>query len=75
MELPLTFADFAMTEGRFRKHFRHVPADAWHENMLPLAQYLELDGEERDGLQPFIWMVDKQRALGRLLVDSTLVQS
>jgi len=25
MELPFTFADFAVTEGRFRKQFRTVP--------------------------------------------------
>ncbi|MEE8488642.1 MAG: 2-oxoacid:acceptor oxidoreductase family protein, partial [Gemmatimonadota bacterium] len=27
MELPLTIADWAATEGRFRKHFRPIPAD------------------------------------------------
>ena len=42
MELPLTFADFAITEGRFRKQFRTVPRDAWNENMVPLAEYLDL---------------------------------
>jgi pyruvate-ferredoxin/flavodoxin oxidoreductase len=31
MELPLTFADFAMTEARFRKHFRMAAPDTWNE--------------------------------------------
>jgi len=38
LELPLTFADFAITEGRFRKQFRMVPRDAWNENMTPLVE-------------------------------------
>jgi pyruvate-ferredoxin/flavodoxin oxidoreductase len=38
--VPLTFADFAVTEARFRKHFRRRPADTWNENMVPLAEFL-----------------------------------
>ncbi|HMP31329.1 MAG TPA: hypothetical protein PKD85_17115, partial [Saprospiraceae bacterium] len=34
MEVAMTFADFAITEGRFRKHFRKVPRDAWNDNMV-----------------------------------------
>ncbi len=52
MELPLTFADFAITEGRFRKQFRTVPRDAWNDNMIPLAEYLELSAEDREGQVP-----------------------
>lgn len=73
LELPLTFADFAMTEDRFRKHFRTAPRDAWHENMMPLAEFLELDNNARKGKFPFIWTVDNEQELGRLLVDRTMV--
>jgi len=45
MDLPMTFADFAMTEGRFRKHFRSASADTWHEDMIPLAEFLEFETE------------------------------
>ncbi len=31
MEVPMTFADFAITEARFRKHYRTAPPDTWHE--------------------------------------------
>jgi pyruvate-ferredoxin/flavodoxin oxidoreductase len=75
MDVPLTFADFAMSEGRFRKHFRQVPPDAWHEDMLPLADFLQLEEDDREGKFPFIWMVDKQQRLGRLLVGKTMVAS
>jgi pyruvate-ferredoxin/flavodoxin oxidoreductase len=75
LELPLTFADFAMTEGRFRKHFRMAPPDSWHDDMVPLAEFLELDGAARTGKYPFIWTVDKRQRLSRLLVDGTMVAS
>ncbi len=29
MNLPVTFADFAASEGRFRKHFRTAPRETW----------------------------------------------
>jgi pyruvate-ferredoxin/flavodoxin oxidoreductase len=75
LELPLTFADFAATEGRFRKHFRNVPAEAWHDDMLPLADYLELDAEAREGRFPYIWHLLPDGDLGRLLVSAEMVES
>jgi pyruvate-ferredoxin/flavodoxin oxidoreductase len=75
MELAMTFADFAITEGRFRKHFRKVPRDAWNENMVVLSEFLELSGEEREGKFPFIWAVDRKQRLNRVLVAKTIVDS
>ena len=42
LELPMTFADFAATETRFRKHFRTLPRDTWHDDMVPLAEYVAM---------------------------------
>jgi pyruvate-ferredoxin/flavodoxin oxidoreductase len=75
LELPMTFADFAMTEARFRKHFRMAPPDTWHDDMVPLAEFMHLDSDEREGKYPFIWTVDKRQHLSRLLVDETMVKS
>ena len=75
MTLPMTFADFAMTEARFRKHFRMAPPDTWHEDMVPLAEFLDMDEDEREGKYPFIWSVDKRSHLTRLMVDAIMVQS
>ena len=75
MELPLTFADFAMSEVRFRKHFRVAPPDTWNDNMVPLAEFLELSEEERDGRFPYIWSVDREQQLSRLLVAAPMVES
>jgi len=75
MELPLTFADFAVTEGRFRKQFRVAPRDTWNENMVPLAEFLDLDEDDREDTFPYVWMVDKEGQLTRLLVAQPIVES
>jgi pyruvate-ferredoxin/flavodoxin oxidoreductase len=75
MELPLTFADFAVTEGRFRKQFRVAPRDTWNENMVPLAEFLDLDEDDREDAFPYVWMVDKEGQLIRLLVAQPIVKS
>ena len=75
LDIPLTFADFALTEVRFRKHFRTAPPDTWNERMVPLAEFLALDAAEREGRIPYVWTVDTQHRLARLLVDHTIVAS
>jgi pyruvate-ferredoxin/flavodoxin oxidoreductase len=75
MELPMTFADFAATEARFLKHFRKAPPETWNENMVPVAEFLELDADGREGMFPFIWAVDKKNRLMRLLVTEELIKS
>lgn len=75
MEVAMTFADFAITEGRFRKHFRKVPRDAWNDNMVILAEFLEMDEDEREGKFPYIWAVDRKQRLSRVLVAKPIVES
>ena len=73
LQIPLTFADFAVTEDRFRAHFRRVPREHWHDDMMPLAEYLELDEDEREGLEPYIWTIDSQGRLLRAIPGPQLV--
>ncbi|MGH0037914.1 MAG: 2-oxoacid:acceptor oxidoreductase family protein [Myxococcota bacterium] len=75
MDLPMTFADFAITEVRFRKHFRMAPPDTWNESMVPLAEFLEMEEDDREGMFPFVWTVDRKQQLSRLLVDRAMVES
>ena len=75
MDLPMTFADFAVTEGRFRKHFRKAPPETWNDNMLPLHEFLELGGEDREDMYPYIWGVDSKNRLIRVMVSEALVRA
>ena len=75
MEVAMTFADFALTEARFRKHFRKVPRDAWNDNMMVLSEFIELPEADREGIFPYIWTVDKKQNLVRVLVAAPIVDS
>jgi pyruvate-ferredoxin/flavodoxin oxidoreductase len=75
MELPMTFADFAVTEARFRKQFKKSPASTWNDSMIPLHEFLELDESDREGQFPFIWAVNQKNELTRLLVADPMVKS
>ncbi len=75
LELPMTFADFAVTEGRFRKHFRKAPQDAWNDSMIPLAEFLDVDPDEREGRFPYIWALDKKNRLMRVMVSAEMAVS
>ncbi len=75
LEVPFTFADFALTEGRFRKHFKKAPKETWNEQMVPVHEFIELESDDRDGLFPYIWAVDAKQRLGRVLVSQEIIES
>ena len=75
LEVPLTFADFAVTEGRFRKQFRQAPPETWNDDMVQLHLFLDLDEDEREGKYPYIWGVDAKNHLTRILVAEPMVLS
>jgi pyruvate-ferredoxin/flavodoxin oxidoreductase len=75
MELPTTFVDFAVTEARFRKHFRKIPRDAWNENMVLVSEFMALDEDDREDKVPFVWALDAKRQLSRLLVAEPMIRS
>ena len=70
MEVPLTPADFARTEGRFKKQFRQLKADAAG---VPLHEYIDLGQAERNGKTPFVWSTDDDKKLIKLEVAATVV--
>ena len=76
MELAMTFADFAASEARFRKHFKDAPRDTWDdETMLPIDEYLNLDEEDREEIFPFIWTTNEEGQLRRTLMTEDIVES
>ena len=71
----MTFADFAVTEARFRKHFKQAPRGSWNENMVPLHEFVDMTEDERDGRYPYIWGTDSKNRLTRVMVSETLVRT
>ncbi|MBI3702364.1 MAG: 2-oxoacid:acceptor oxidoreductase family protein [Rhizobiales bacterium] len=70
LEAPLTPADFAVTEGRFKKQFRTLAANAVG---VPVHEYIDLSAIDRDGKTPFIWSTDDDKKLIKLEVSQTLI--
>jgi pyruvate-ferredoxin/flavodoxin oxidoreductase len=54
LALPLTTADWAATEGRFRKHFQRIREGENGDDLVPFHEYLALPVGEREGKVPFI---------------------
>ncbi|MBI4410323.1 MAG: ferredoxin, partial [Gemmatimonadetes bacterium] len=73
LELPLTIADWAATEARFKKHFKTLPPDADPDALVPFHDYLELPAAEREGKIPFLYVLREGR-LERLRVSVEMVQ-
>jgi pyruvate-ferredoxin/flavodoxin oxidoreductase len=73
MELPVTIADWAATETRFKQHFSELAeAQAGDEPML-FHEYLAASAGDRAGRTPFIWALTKERKLRRLKASGEMV--
>ena len=75
MDIILTYADFAATVPGLQQHFTPLAdGDARHA-LAPLAEVLELEGEERAEAVPFIWGVNPAGRAVRLAVSAPLVRT
>jgi pyruvate-ferredoxin/flavodoxin oxidoreductase len=72
METPLTPADFAYAEPRFRKQFSPLPVDE-EQIGLPVHEYIELPEAQRGAHVPYIWATDAAQRLTRLKVSPTII--
>jgi pyruvate-ferredoxin/flavodoxin oxidoreductase len=60
VEAPLTAADWAVRQARFRRHFKIVSLGNRSERVKRLSDYLALPTEERDGIEPYIDVRDRE---------------
>jgi len=73
LSLPLTIADWAAAEGRFRPHFSAIAPDIAEDEVVPFADYLQLPPDEREEKRPFIHALQPDGRLGRLAVGAEIV--
>ncbi len=74
MELPVTIADWAATEVRFKQHFSELPASQSGDEMMVFHEYVAASSGDREGRTPFIWALTKERKLRRLKVSAEMVE-
>jgi len=73
MDLAFTFADYALLMPALHEHFRSVPAGFESADLVPVDQYLNIEEELVDRVVPFVWAIDDQDVLVRLVVSRALV--
>jgi pyruvate-ferredoxin/flavodoxin oxidoreductase len=73
MELPLTIADWAATEVRFKQHFGEVGGDVAADTLVPFHEVVAMAAAEREGVVPFVYAATKDRRLRRLRVSNEIV--
>ena len=70
-----TFADFALLDPTLREHFRLVPEGYTRDELTPVDAYLTLDPGQAIKYVPFIWGIDGESRLRRLVLSRELVLS
>ncbi len=70
MTLPVTIADWALGEARFRRHYKKANGE---DDLIPFHEFLEMDEDEREGETAFIYTVDDSRHLSRMTVSDEIV--
>jgi pyruvate-ferredoxin/flavodoxin oxidoreductase len=70
LTLPVTTADWALGEARFRKHFKKANEE---DELIPFHEYLEMDEDEREDGVPFIYTVDPKRHLSKMAISEEIV--
>ncbi len=73
LEYPLTFADFAAGEEALAGHFTAPNGDVGENQMVPMAEYLQLTVEQRRDKTPFIYSLDAEKHLVRLVPSSSII--
>jgi pyruvate-ferredoxin/flavodoxin oxidoreductase len=72
LSTPLTPAEFALGETRFKKHFSRLPEDLV-PMAVPIDEFVEMTPEQRAGRVPFVHATDADRRLVKIGCDSAIV--
>ena len=73
-EHAFTLVDFAAADARYGDHFAPAPRESWNEDMLPVANYLDLQDSETFEKVPYVSVIDDSNVLRRFVVDDNLIR-
>jgi ferredoxin len=74
MELSVTYGDFLLDRVAGQAHVRPVPAGCPEDALSPLADWLELDGDDALLRVPWLWAIDAAGELQRVVVTRRLAR-
>lgn len=73
-EHAFTSVDFAVTDPRYVDNFVPAPRELWNDDMLPVANYLDLAEAQTFEKIPYVPVIDGNNILRRLVVDDKLIR-
>ncbi len=73
-DVAFSYADFVLCDRRYTTHFAVVPRERWNAGMLPVAEWLKLPERPASEQIPYLWAVDADDRLHRVIVDARLMQ-
>jgi ferredoxin len=73
MELAFTFADYALLMPALHEHFRVAPAGFDSPDLVTVDEYLRAEFDVVDRLVPFVWGIDENGVLTKLVASRALV--
>jgi|TARA_B100000315_G_scaffold183738_4_gene172700 ferredoxin len=73
LQLPFTFVDYSLLMPQLRHHFRPVAPNCRSDDLLPVAEYLALPADQADRSLPFVWAVDAEGLLSKVVVSRALM--
>ncbi len=72
MTTPLTPAEFALGEVRFKKQFRKLAADS-DADTVPIAEFVEMSEADRAGKSPIVFATDDDKRLIKVACSAAIV--
>lgn len=72
-DLAFTFADYSLLIPQLHGYFRMVPRGCHSEDLVSVDDYLNLPADRLDRCVPFIWAVDAEGVLHKLIVSRILM--
>ena len=73
IERPVTFADFVASEGALSDQFSTLKENGESGEPIPLADFLEMTPTQRTGKTPFVYSLDTEGRLIRLVPSRSVV--
>ena len=70
---PLTVADWAATENRFKKQFKKIKRDEWEDDQVPFHEFVQMGPDDRVGKTPFINLLGRDGHLDRMACSMEMV--
>lgn len=71
---PFTLIDFVACDARYTKHFARAPRAPSQGSLMPVTTLLDSEGRRETESVPYLFMIDAEDRLQRVLVDEKLIR-